>query len=64
MRLGRHAAAIRFSARNEGQIRGQMGHCRDGRTDGGMGYFRDVGPLRATLHIWKLIPQRGDTPLG
>src|SRR5437588_1745028 len=55
-----HAAAEGFAARNEGKIRRQTRHFCNRHTDGGMGEFGRVRPLRAALHIRKLIAQRGD----
>src|SRR6202165_5616966 len=64
LRLRSHAAAKGFSAREKGKLRYQTRRFRQCCADGGLGKFRSVRPLRALLHIGKLIAKRGAAVLG
>ena len=64
LRLRSHAATKRFAAGHEGKAREQARCFCDGRADGSLGKLGSVRPLRAPLHIGKLIAKRGDAVLG
>src|ERR1700733_11706516 len=55
-----HAPAEGFAAGDKREIGQGAGRPCDGGADGGVREWRRTGPLRAALHVGKLVAQRGN----
>lgn len=62
--LRSHATAKGFAACDKGKLGNETRRLHDRGADGGLGKFRSVRPLRAPLHVGKLIAQGGDPAIG